>query len=1370
MRKFQLFGILMTVVCAFGLLAAVSASALIFLLAEWLDNGAVVTAELLTSTTEEFTLEDSKAPIVGKASVLCSGILDGWVGSNSLDGVSELLTLAGVLVALPGPALECTAQTGCETATKPKVWALNLGWEAEAELMEIGAESFLTNLILPHSGGGNAGWEIECSIFGIKFVDECTASEGVAELALEGTTLLEKFSKAFNELAGVKLANCTQGGSESGVIEGEGSFTLNEGGTLSLFASGPPSTPPATEQEGAGSNSGATDLSKEECGKAVDCATGNETEQQVDDSIGGRGPHLKVARSYNALAAAKASESGPWGFGWTGPYSARLELNSELEMATVHQENGSAVVFYKSGSEYTQGTWVEARLVKEGTSYIYTLPDQTKLEFNSEGRLTKETERNGNSNTMTYNGSHQLETVTDSDSRTLKFKYNGEGLVESVTDPMGHVIKYTYSSKNLASVTIEGKVRWEFEYESHLLTKIKDGRGHSITNKYDASHRAIEQEVAGHLRKWKYNGTPNTETTITEPNGSETVEIFNVAGEPTKVTQAKGTAIETTTEYEYNSETYNLTKLIDPNKHATLYGYDSEDNKTSEKDPNGDETKWEYDKKHNIVKETTPEGETTKITRTEHGEPEVVERTIGTETQKTEYKYGTHGELTELIDPLKHATKYGYDAAGDKEKETDAESDERKWKYNEDSQVIEETSPRGFTTKIERDEQGRPKKITDPLGHTTVNKYDGNGNKETETDGNNHTTTYEFNEENQPVKVTEPNGIIFETGYDSEGKVTSRTDGNKHVWEYVRNKLEQVTEEKNPLGKIWKKTYEKAGELETLEDPTKHTTTYSYDESNRLKSIKYSTGSPSEVTYEYNKDSKVTKMKDGSGTTENTWDKLDRLTEYKNGDGKKVKYEYNLDNLPFKIEYPNEKSITRAYDKAGRLESVSDWNSKVTTFKYNADSGLTSTVFPSGTEDEDTYGYNEADQMTEVKMKGPLGATLGKLVYERDNDGQVKKTTTTGLPGSAESESVYDENNRLIESNKEAYKYDKADNPEEIEGVSGYAFNSADQLEKGGGDTYTYNEDGERIETTPTGTEPFLYTYDQAGNLTGVERTSPSLKDTYSYDGNNLRQSQTISGTTTYLTWDTAEAIPVILGDETNSYIYGPGNLPIEQINTSEEPTYLHHDQQGSTRLLTNSAGKETGAYVYAPYGKTLEHRSTATTPLRYDAQYTSTDTGFIYLRARTYDPATAEFLTIDPALAVTNEPYTYTGDNPLNGTDLTGKRRINRPNWPAAGSGTAGFGETYAWWNYSLSGGYFAYGGQQGSTSLDVYGIVGPSIWAFSPYSVYLGGGLYMPIVFSFPSFVGIASTYEGPQGTVSACLLLTPGGSAGAIWTWPG
>ncbi len=178
--------------------------------------------------------------------------------------------------------------------------------------------------------------------------------------------------------------------------------------------------------------------------------------------------------------------------------------------------------------------------------------------------------------------------------------------------------------------------------------------------------------------------------------------------------------------------------------------------------------------------------------------------------------------------------------------------------------------------------------------------------------------------------------------------------------------------------------------------------------------------------------------------------------------------------------------------------------------------------------------------------------------------------------------------------------------------------------------------------------------------MTSVERPAegkiPAISDTYAYDGNGLRASQTVSGSTTYMVWGLGEGSPSLLGDGTNSYVYGPEGQPIEQINSSQgKVLYFHHDQQGSTRLLTGSTGKAEATFTYGPYGALTGSTGTATTPLGYDGQYTISDTGLIYLRARTYDPATAQFLSVDPAEALTRAPYGYAQKNPLTFGDPSG-------------------------------------------------------------------------------------------------------------------
>ena len=98
-----------------------------------------------------------------------------------------------------------------------------------------------------------------------------------------------------------------------------------------------------------------------------------------------------------------------------------------------------------------------------------------------------------------------------------------------------------------------------------------------------------------------------------------------------------------------------------------------------------------------------------------------------------------------------------------------------------------------------------------------------------------------------------------------------------------------------------------------------------------------------------------------------------------------------------------------------------------------------------------------------------------------------------------------------------------------------------------------------------------------------------------------------------------------------------------------------HHDQQGSTRLLTGTSGTVTGKCTYSAYGTPTCEGST-TSPFGYDAQYTSSDTGLVYMRARAYDPTTAQFLSVDPLTAITGEPYSYAGDNPVSNVDPTGQ------------------------------------------------------------------------------------------------------------------
>ncbi|MBS1860984.1 MAG: RHS repeat protein [Actinobacteria bacterium] len=620
-----------------------------------------------------------------------------------------------------------------------------------------------------------------------------------------------------------------------------------------------------------------------------------------------------------------------------------------------------------------------------------------------------------------------------------------------------------------------------------------------------------------------------------------------------------------------------------------------------------------------------------------------------------------------MTNPLGNAWSYEYDSNGDLKAETDPEGDKRTWGYNEDSQMTSTVSPRGneegaeaakFTTMIERDAQGRPIKITDPLGGTTERAYDANGNVESITDPNGRKTKFTYNADNELTKVERANSATEETGYDGAGAVTSQTDGNKQNTTYVRNVLEQPIEIIDPLERKTTQTFDGAGNLLSMKDPEGRTTTYGYDKANRLKEVTYSAEPGQDATYAYNEDGRPTSMKDGTG--ESTWeyDQLGRLTHSKNGNGETVSWEYNLGNEPVGLTYPNGKSISRAYDKDGRLESVTDWLGHTTSFAYNKDSEPTATTFPTATGDKDEYGYDRADRMSAVTMKKG-SETLASLAYSRDPTGQLESLTSKGLPGAEEESFSYDENERLTKAGSAEFGYDAANNITKAPGTTN-AYDKASQIESATGAAFTFNKEGERTKEAPSSGPATTYRYDQAGSLTAIERPeegeTPAISESFGYDGNGLMASRTFGLSTAHLVWDPTESSGLLLSDGADSYVYGLGGLPFEQISNEEVPTYIHHDQLGSTRLLTNASGEATGTFTYGAYGALTGHTGTATTALGYAGQYTLGQSGLLYLRARYYDPATAQFLTLDPLASITRAPYLYAGDNPANRRDRTGR------------------------------------------------------------------------------------------------------------------
>jgi len=105
------------------------------------------------------------------------------------------------------------------------------------------------------------------------------------------------------------------------------------------------------------------------------------------------------------------------------------------------------------------------------------------------------------------------------------------------------------------------------------------------------------------------------------------------------------------------------------------------------------------------------------------------------------------------------------------------------------------------------------------------------------------------------------------------------------------------------------------------------------------------------------------------------------------------------------------------------------------------------------------------------------------------------------------------------------------------------------------------------------------------------------------------------------------------------------------------EMYWIHPDHFSGASILVNSEGKVTNWYEYMPYGELLMENTTFdyNNPYKYNAKEFDSSTGYYYYGARYYDPKRSFWLSVDPLEEITNSPYAYVWNDPINFADPTG-------------------------------------------------------------------------------------------------------------------
>ena len=77
---------------------------------------------------------------------------------------------------------------------------------------------------------------------------------------------------------------------------------------------------------------------------------------------------------------------------------------------------------------------------------------------------------------------------------------------------------------------------------------------------------------------------------------------------------------------------------------------------------------------------------------------------------------------------------------------------------------------------------------------------------------------------------------------------------------------------------------------------------------------------------------------------------------------------------------------------------------------------------------------------------------------------------------------------------------------------------------------------------------------------------------------------------------------------------------------------------------------------------KSTSAGSNSATLMGFTGSYSDPSTGLVYEQARWYDPSTGQFISVDPMVNVTQEPYAYVVDDPINNVDPTGLEGSSPP------------------------------------------------------------------------------------------------------------
>jgi len=883
----------------------------------------------------------------------------------------------------------------------------------------------------------------------------------------------------------------------------------------------------------------------------------------------------------------------------------------------------------------------------------------------------------------------------------------------SSTNPRGKTTTYTYDAAgDQTSITdpLANKTTMAYDANGRLLARTSPNGG-TTTNAYDLDGEPSKTtDPLGHSTTYAYDPNGNR-SSVTDANGHTTTYTYDADNERTQTTQPDGS----TTKTGYDSDG-NIISQTDGNGHTTGYSFNALNQTTASTDPDGRTTKYSSDRVGNVLASVNPSAQTTMYAYDADRRVTAIAYSDGT-TPAVRESYDADGRRVSLADGT-GTTTFAYDSLGRLTSETNGAGATSGYTYDPAGNVTQITYPNGKAVSRSFYADNRLKESTDWLGNTTTFAYDGDGNLTAEHLPGTVTAESAYNAADQLTGITDKNSgssslATFTYIRDAIGQVaTSNTTGaSASTNNYVYDSQNRITAD-NASGYAYDagnnptsfngqpQRFDAADQLlvagttptgggetggggpgsgepggggsSTSSPPVEHGGTAPFRAS-----------SPSPVTIaaraKAHSTTKQGKLTTGPLTTKSANQLVLAFVSAQGPNhGQRVRgisggrFHWSLVTEATSAQGTSSIWQARAPRPLAHATftatlAKTGYSGMLDVLAFAPGATVGSVTKRSGAHSSPSLGLKASGAATILAVAHDSGpaharkALAGNHVSDHALGGKHGGTSwTLSAPGGTATiglagpkSSSWSIAALAVLPGATTARAATAHKPSVVTPSLPAAFAPSHSTaplaaSPSGETTYTYNAQGDRTSViTPAGTTTL--SYDQANRLTAVAEGAR-----YSYDGDGLRTSKTAGGAPTAFAWDKSDELPLLLQGGDTSYIYGPSGEPTEQI-TGSTATYLLSDQQGSTRLLTNSAGAVVGAYSYDAWGNVRSHTGEAATNLQYDGQYTDAETGYQYLRARYYDPGTGQFLTQDPQLRKTRTPYVFAVNNPVNSSDPTG-------------------------------------------------------------------------------------------------------------------